>query len=488
MKILIDRQMKEVEMFTVENELINPQLLIEKVSLSIANWVSKNISHNQSLLFIIGRDEKGAIGLAVAGMMHKAGYDCTVYPIFDAKVMSYNCSLNYHRLPSDIKYLKDIDEITIRNYVIIDAICKAFVDGGAKDPELSLIETVNTLSNKVISLDLPSGMRSEFGNNTLTSIIHADITVCFLFPRLALLLPEAGDCGGQIVLLNGKSDHQVLDKVQSPYFYLTDDFIKKIRKPRQKFAHKNTYGHALLICGSQSKMGAAILAVGGALRSGCGLVTLHLPHTERLAAQLTFPSAMLSLDNGTSFSELPDNLSNYSVVGIGCGIGQSEETVEALELLLSIVRQPMLIDADALNILSEHRSLFKYIPKGSVLTPHLGELKRLVGEWRDEQHKLELASELAKQLQSVVIVKGAHTMICTPEGQFYFNSTGNSGMAKGGSGDVLAGYITGLMARGYSSVYAAILGVYNHGLAGDLAATQLGEEAMNSRNLIDFLG
>lgn len=148
----------------------------------------------------------------------------------------------------------------------------------------------------------------------------------------------------------------------------------------------------------------------------------------------------------------------------------------------------MLIDADALNILSEHRSLFKYIPKGSVLTPHLGELKRLVGEWRDEQHKLELASELAKQLQSVVIVKGAHTMICTPEGQFYFNSTGNSGMAKGGSGDVLAGYITGLMARGYSSVYAAILGVYNHGLAGDLAATQLGEEAMNSRNLIDFLG
>lgn len=487
MKILTNNQIKEADRFTMDNEPVNSLQLTQRVSQAIAEWISENVSRERPLLFVIGKGNNGGVGLVSAGLLHDAGYDCTVFSVFDTKVMNDNCQINYQRLPIDMKYIKDFSEIKDRDYIIIDALLGSGVKGDVKDPILSVIETINSLPNQVFSIDLPSGMKPEFGNNITDSIIHADVTLSFEFPRLALLLPEAGECCGRIVLLYIKYDHRYIDMVHSPYFYVTEGFVDKIRMPRQKFAHKNTYGHALLICGSQSKSGAAILATGGALRSGCGLVTLHLPESERLAAQISFPSAMLSLDKGNCFSELPDDLSRYSVICIGCGIGLSDETVAAFEILLSNIKTPMVLDADALNILSEHKNLWKYIPRGSVLTPHLGELKKLIGEWGDEQRKLKFVSELANQLQSVVIVKGAHSMICTPDNRFYFNSTGNSGMAKGGSGDVLAGYITGLMARGYSAEHAAIIGVYNHGLAGDKAAAQYGEEAMNSRDLIDFL-
>lgn len=487
MKILTDHQIKEADIFTMEHEPINSLLLMERASQAIAGWIAENIDHDQPLLFVIGRGDNGGDGLVAARILYEAGYDCTVFIVFDVKVMNENCLMNYQRLPPEIKYISNVDEIKAKDYIIIDALLGSGVKGEVKEPVLSVIETINALPNKVFSIDLPSGLKPEFGNSISNAIIHADVTLSLEFPRLALLLPEAGECCGKIVLQYIKLDHRYMDMVHSPYYYVTSDFIDGIRLKRTKFAHKNTYGHTLLICGSQNKLGAAILATGAALRSGCGLVTLHIPASERLAVQSTFPSAMLSLDSNTCFSQLPDNLSVYAAIGIGCGLGQSEETIEAFSMLLSKAERPMLFDADALNILSKKRELLKFIPKGSVLTPHPGELKKLVGEWRDEEHKLHLTSTLSKHLESIVVLKGAHTMICTPDGQFYFNSTGNSGMAKGGSGDVLAGYITGLMARGYSGEQAAILGVYNHGLAGDAAALQYGEEAMNSKDLIDFL-
>lgn len=272
--------------------------------------------------------------------------------------------------------------------------------------------------------------------------------------------------------------------------YVTVETVKGLVKPRRPDAHKGTYGHALLICGSKGMAGAAVLSTGAALRSGCGLVTVHLPESERFAVEANFPSALYSLDPGEFFTSMPADMEKYSVVGIGCGLGQHSRSMEALQDTLAWCRDrdiKMVIDADAINLLASNVSLQRFIPQGAILTPHLGELKRLVGEWRNEQEKLELTVKFASRLGCILVVKGPNTAICNIGEGIVFNSTGNSGMAKGGSGDVLTGFITGLAARGYDPYDAAVMGVFVHGSAGDKAAEYFGAEGMNSADLIDFL-
>lgn len=272
--------------------------------------------------------------------------------------------------------------------------------------------------------------------------------------------------------------------------YITQEFIKGLLVPRKPDAYKGMYGHALLVCGSKGMSGAAVLSTGAALRSGCGLVTIHLPESERFAVEANFPSALYSLDPEEFFSVVPENLEKYSSVGVGCGLGRDARTATALADLMALCSEnsiPMVIDADALNLLAADSSLRQAIPYKAVLTPHLGELERLVGGWGSEQHKLELVVEFADRHKCIMVVKGPNTAICNAGNTFVFNSTGNSGMAKGGSGDVLTGFITGLIARGYEPYEAARAGVFLHGLAGDKAADYFGVEGMNSADLIDFL-
>lgn len=272
--------------------------------------------------------------------------------------------------------------------------------------------------------------------------------------------------------------------------YVTEEFVKELVIPRSPDAHKGMYGHALLVCGSRGMSGAAVLSTGAALRSGCGLVTVHIPENERFAVEANFPSALYSLDPCAFFSVIPDNMDKYAVVGIGCGLGQHTDTASAFAGLMTLCKErgiPVVIDADALNLLAADPALLQLIPGNAVLTPHLGELKRLVGEWGSEQHKLELIAEFARRHECIMVVKGPNTSICDSGKSLVFNSTGNSGMAKGGSGDVLTGFITGLIARGYKPYEAAVIGVFLHGLAGDKAAEYFGAEGMNSSDIIDFL-
>lgn len=287
----------------------------------------------------------------------------------------------------------------------------------------------------------------------------------------------------------GVSDEYV-DSTGLGFGYVTQDDISSIVKPRAENAHKGTYGHALLVCGSYGMIGAVVLATSAALRSGCGLVTVHIPAEERFPVVANCPSALFSLDTAPYFTTLPSNMSKYTVVGVGCGLGQHPKTAAALGELLKwacVNEKSVVLDADALNILAENREMFKLVPMHSILTPHLGELKRLTGEWTNAEDMYDMANNLAKQLHSIVIVKGPNTAICNEGKDIVFNSTGNAGMAKGGSGDVLTGFITGLLARGYAPVDAAVLGVYIHGMAGDKAADYFGQEGMNSADIVDFL-
>jgi ADP-dependent NAD(P)H-hydrate dehydratase / NAD(P)H-hydrate epimerase len=280
---------------------------------------------------------------------------------------------------------------------------------------------------------------------------------------------------------------QFLKDIDSSHFFVLDKSIKKIIQPRSRFSHKGNYGHALLIAGSFGKMGACILSAKAALRSGIGLLTLHVPKSGNTILQTAVPEAMCTFDtNENYFSASPENLS-YDTIGIGPGLGQHTDTVKAFTQLLHQYQQPMVIDADALNILSANRHLLSLTPPGSILTPHPKEFERLVGTWATDFERLEKQKKLALQLNSVIVLKGAYTSIASPDGNVYFNSTGNPGMATGGSGDVLTGIITGLLAQNYNPTEAAILGVYLHGYAGYLAANELGMNSLIASDLVLFL-
>lgn len=490
MKILTGSQIQKTDRATVEREPVSPLDLMERASEEIARWMGENIPSEHRLIFCCGKGNNGGDGLAVARMLHNAGFECIVFFSADYNEVSEEAKANIARLPEGI----EVYDITAEqpdiesDAVIVDALLGTGVSGDVRDPLRGIISWMNGLPNRIISIDMPSGMSTEWENAGKT-IVRAETTLTLEFPKLALLLPEAGEYAGNVVVLPIGLDAGFIEGARSPYYYITEEYVAAMRKSRTKFSHKGTYGHALLVCGSQPMMGAAILATGGTLRSGCGLVTTHVPKDERVAIQTNWPSAILSLDRGSCFSEIPDELERFNAICAGCGLGQGKATVDALEKLLaeaSAKKIQMTLDADALNIIAANQRFRQLIPAGSVLTPHPGELRRLVGEWDGDREKLSKASGLAGELDSVVIIKGMNTAICTPDGRVLFNSTGCAGMAKGGSGDVLAGYITGLMARGYTAEESAVSGVFAHGRAGERAAEYYGVEAMNSADLTEF--
>lgn len=486
MKILTGQQIREADQYTILNEPISSIDLMERASIALSDELEKLVDKSSPLLFIIGKGNNGGDGLAMARILANRGYRCGVYCIFDEHNLSDDCRANLHRLPSSVSLLSS-DFVVLENCVIVDAIVGSGVRGLVSEPIASVIGRINKYPNRVISIDLPSGMNTEWQPKTDT-LVRADYTLTIQFPKMAMLQPNCGEFCGEIRIVPIGLSEDYISRAESKYFYCDEPYIKSLlAEKRNKFAYKNQFGHALLICGSKHMSGAATLATGAALRSGCGLVTTHLPYSERMGIMTNYPSAMMSFDNEDCFSSLPGNLENYSSIAIGCGLGQSQKTIEAVENLFRSVKVPMVIDADALNIIAANDKLRKYIPENSILTPHIGELKRLIGDWSNEEDKFEKVQAFSTEIDSIVIVKGAYTSIFCPDGTCWFNSTGNAGMAKGGSGDVLTGLLAGLLARGYNSIDAAKVGVYIHGLAGDLAATHLGEEAMNSKDLIDYL-
>lgn len=487
MKIFTGGQIKEADTYTIKNEPISSLELMERASETIAQAICAKIEEGDNLLFFIGKGNNGGDGLAVARMLANAGFDCSVIMLYAAEELSDDNKYNFERLPETVKVIADKEIVISDQTIIIDAILGSGMKGELKPEVKEIISAINSSGCKVISIDLPSGMKTEFGNDP-EQIVKADITLTLEFPKLAMLLPEAGNNCGEIEILPIELHPEFIDKTDTQYNYITPEVISWIKKDkRSKFSHKGDYGHALLVCGSRGMIGAAILTASGASRSGCGLITMHCPEADSSAVYASAPSVMLSLERSNHFSTLSRNLEKYDVCGVGPGIGQDELTVTAFERLLRAWEKPMVIDADALNILAEHPELQKIVPHNSVLTPHPGELKRLIGGWHNEEDKIVKVVALAKNLNSTIVVKGAHSIVCFADGDIYFNSTGTPGMAKGGSGDVLTGFISGLIARGYLPHEAAILGVYAHGVAGQKAAEYYGEEGMNSSDIPDFL-
>ena len=488
MKIFTGSQIKELDRYTIEHEPIESIELMERAAESMSQFIAQEVGQDSVLVFVIGKGNNGGDGLAMARILANAGFDCRVYMPFTKDELTPDCLFNFERLPDNIPLIDDILCFSQDpDVVIVDAVLGSGTKGEVSGKAKQVIDTINRLGCYVISVDLPSGMKTEFGNDPM-EIVHADMTLSIELPKLAMLLPEAGGCCGDIRIVPIGLSNEYIESTSTKYHYVSNDMIQDFILPRSKFSHKGVYGHALLVCGSKGMCGAAVLSTSAALRSGCGLVTVHTTATCAVPVYANSPSAMVSTDCDECFSELPLNLDRFNSVGIGCGLGQSEKTQHALASLLSSYNGRMVLDADALNIIASDPEIRKCIVPDSILTPHPGEFRRLVGEWSGEQDKILKLRTLAAESQSIVVLKGANTLICDPSGSIYINSTGTPGMAKGGSGDVLTGLITGLLARGYAPLQAAILGVYMHGVAGEKAADYFGIEAMNSGDIIDFLG
>jgi len=415
-------------------------------------------------------------------------------PDFGGK-LSEDCQTNLIRLKdqgiAEIKTIKtenDIPEIRA-NDVIVDGIFGSGLSRIVSGTAAGIIHRINVSGARVVSIDIPSGLFGEDNSeNDYHSIVRADFTLTFQFPFLSFFFSENADYVGKWRVLDIHLHPEKIKNTRADYHTVHMEDVRKLLPLRRKFSHKGNYGHGLLICGSYGMMGAAVLAAKACLRGGAGLVTLHVPKSGYNIVQTAIPEAIVSLDQSdTMFTNQPD-LKPFKVVGAGPGIGCRNETGNALKQLLKNVKVPMVIDADAINLLADHKDWHGLIPAGSILTPHPKEFDRLAGQSSNSYERHLRQIEFSRNYNVYIILKGAYTGISDPEGTYFFNTSGNPGMATGGSGDVLTGLIVALLAQDFSPREAALSAVYIHGLAGDLALEESSEEALIAGDIIDKLG
>lgn len=494
MKIFSAEEIRLWDQYTIEHEPILSIDLMERAAAKCANWLLQQYPDAVSFVILCGKGNNGGDGLAIARILMENKYPVSIYILEFGHKGTEDFQTNLARLNKlsnhDIHFIQ-----TAKNFphlqqgqIIIDALFGSGLNRNLEGVTADLVQHINNGGNEIISIDIPSGLFVDRSSKDAISI-HADHTLSFQCYKPAFLFAENEESVGEIHILDIGLHHDYYQSVVNQFELLDDAIIHSIYKPRKKFSHKGTYGHALLVAGSYGKIGAAILSAKACLRSGVGLLTCHIPACGYNILQTSVPEAMVTNDFNSSFlTKVEDDLTKYDSIGIGPGIGTAAETKMMLPEILNSYRNPLILDADALNIMARQKDLLKLIPAGSILTPHPKEFERLFGETHTDFDRVSLALQKARELNCIIVLKGHHTFIATPDGKGFFNSTGNPGMATAGSGDVLTGILTGLLAQGYSSAATAILGVYLHGYAGDIAAKQLSNEALIAGDIIETLG
>lgn len=495
MKIFTAAQIHELDKYTIENEPIESIDLMERAAKALTRAIMDEYSSLMPVIVFAGPGNNGGDALAVARMLAENNYTVTVYLFNVNGKLSNDCAVNKVRL-MDNRRVKNFIEVRQEfeppvleeGMLIIDGIFGSGLNKPLAGGFASLVKYINSSAATVVSIDVPSGLMTEDNTyNVRANIIHADLTLTLQHVKLAFLFKENQPYVGRLKVLDIRLSKEGIQKLDANYTMLEENDVRQMILPRSAFAHKGDMGHALLIAGSYGMGGAAVLAAKACLRSGCGKLTVHSPKKNNMVLQISVPEAIIQLDREeTTFSE-PIDTEEYHVVGIGPGIGTSEQSAIAMISQIRRSQCPIVADADALNMLGTHRSWMQQLPKGMILTPHPKELDRMEGNCADSYERLVKASNLAERIQGYVILKGHYSALCMPDGHVIFNSTGNAGMATAGSGDVLTGIITGLLARGYKQAEACLLGMYLHGLAGDIAAKELGEESLIASDLIQYL-
>lgn len=494
-KIFATDKIKELDQYTIQNEPISSIDLVERAATVFMHEFCRRYSKQIRIVIFAGQGNNGADALAIARLLIDEGYRVETYLFNPTEHLSYDCELNKQRLlgMDKIEFTEVKDNFVPPTLGDRDVVIDGLFGSGLNRPLSggfpALVNYINQSGATVVAIDIPSGLFGEDNrNNESESIIQADLTLTFSFPKLAFFLPENEPYVGEWKVLDISLDPYIVENTPTSYSLVEEEDMAAVFQPRSRFSHKGTFGHALLIAGSQGKMGAALLSARACLRSGAGLLTVHIPQRGEQIMQTAFPEAMLSFDpHPDYFTAVPDT-SAYSAIGIGSGLGQHLESAVALERILQPTGKPVVLDADALNLIASNKDLLTRIPPHSILTPHPKEFDRIAGESNNSYERLIKAQTFAIEHKLIVVLKGAYTAICTPLGNVYFNDSGNPGMATAGSGDVLTGIILGLLAQGMEPETAAVSGVFLHGTAGDLAAIYRSEESMVAGDIIEMLG
>jgi len=490
MKIFTAEQIRSADEFTIKNEPITSTKLMERAAHSCAGWISDNCKNHTRFAVFCGNGNNGGDGFAIARMLYLNDFEVDVF-VNDLKgKFSDDALINFERLNDfsgiSVHTFSKIDEYNFDDAIIIDALFGTGLSRNLEGDFKDLIEKLNDKKNIKIAIDLPSGLFTDAILDENATVFKADYTLSFQFWKKSFLHPETGKYAGKVIILDINLCKEYISDTQSEYFTIDDEIIENIFKPRDEFSHKGTYGKVTIVAGSYGKIGAAVLSTTSALKTGAGLTFIHAPKCGYEILQTSCPEAMFT-EGETQFINNFE-IDESSTCGIGPGLGTEEETAKNLLKFLKDYSKPLVLDADALNIISQDKNNLKLIPKKSVITPHPKEFERLFGSTKDSFERVELARKKAKELGIYIVLKDHHTQIITPEGNVLYNITGNSGLAKGGSGDILTGIITSLLAQHYSEENAAIFGVWLHGKAADLAAEKHSKESMLPTDVINELG
>ncbi len=494
MKIYTAKQLYEADKATVKKQEINPIDLMERAAGMVFQWLDNQMKGAKVPVHIFcGIGNNGGDGLALGKMLLQNGYTVKCYVVNYSEKRSKCFLINYDRIknvnnewPLLMKSEADFPELK-KEDIVIDAIFGIGLNRPLKDWVQNLIKHINNSKAYILSIDIPSGMFIDTATPDKEAVIKANFTLTFQAPKLVFFLPETGVFIQNMDILNIGLDREYLAKTKTDAQWILKEDALAMYKPREKFSHKGTYGHSLIVGGSYGKMGAVTLSATACLRAGAGKVTTFIPKCGYAVLQTAVPEAMVITDSdenqltGYTWDIQPD------VIGVGIGMGTSAATENGFLAFLKTQKKPMVIDADAINILAKNPKAIKAIPEKSVLTPHPGELERLIGKWRDDFDKLDKVKKLSKKHDLIFVLKETHTITVYHE-NLYINSTGNQGMATAGTGDVLTGMITGLLSQGYDSLVAAIFGVYLHGSAGDIAVETQGYQALIAGDIVSHIG
>ena len=484
MKIISIDKIREADRYTIEHEPIPSVDLMERAAGQVFEWLIQRINKENKVKVFCGMGNNGGDGLVVARLLYGKGFLPEVFMVRYSDKISADCEANLQRIRQET----EVPVIDIRSEadfpyfdgdeIILDALFGSGLSRPIEGVSAELIHYLNQQSALRIAIDIASGLYAD-GPSPKGAIFKPDYTLTFQVPKLAFMMPENDPYVGQLEILDIQLHPQYLLEVETNNFMVNNEMVNPIIHHRTKYSHKGTYGHALLIAGSEGKTGAAILGAKSCLRTGVGLLSVLLPKVAWTPLMSAVPEAMIQTD---------DKIDTFSAIGIGPGLSLSDDAQRMVRRVIQDAQVPLVMDADALNILGENKTWLSFLPAKTILTPHPKEFERMFGKTFDSFERLELLREKALQHGIIIVLKGANTAVAMPNGTVFFNSTGNPGMATAGSGDVLTGMILSLLAQRYTPEEAAVLGVYLHGLAGDFAAKEMGQEAMMASDITEHIG
>ena len=499
MKILSTEQIRQADQYTIEHEPIASIDLMERAASSLMPWLKERLNKKSKVNIFCGMGNNGGDGFALARLLCEEAIVPAVFLVRYSDKMSPDCETNYQRLKeagkvtiTEIKSAEDFPKME-QGEVVVDALFGTGLNRPLEGLVAELIDYLNQQPVYRIAIDIASGLLADAPTPS-KSVMEADYTLTFQLPKLAFFMPENDPYVGSIEAFPIGLHPDYLNSVETDYRVMLKPIAASVVHRRPRFSHKGDYGHALLIAGSEGKTGAALLGAKACMKTGAGLLTVLLPKSAWTALQSQLPEAMLyqmeddrSDRNQLRFDDF-DRLQAFNAIGVGPGLGKAEVTARALKRLIQDCQVPMVMDADALNILAENPTWLSFLPQDTILTPHPKEFERLFGTTANSFERIQLQREMAMKYHIIIVYKGGYPTTVLSDGSVFFNTGGNPGMATGGSGDVLTGIILSLLAQQYHPSDAAVLGVHLHALAGDLAAEENGQEALIASDITAHIG